>query len=144
MTTDGVFRILCSDAEDSQHPEEIILTQNVPVADFEPFDNLQLGLSYNPDGSGTSSRGTVRAFVRQLGADGTRPLLDVFSARQDTATSEVAAVTTVAPSLEEGDALLWKVRFRQFEPLDERQCVVLITFVTPTLDEPEPVREEER
>ena len=92
MTTDGVFRILCSDANDSQHPEEIVLKQNVPVADFEPFGDLQLGLSYDPDGSGTSSRGTVRAFVRQLEADGSRPLLDVFSARQDTATSEAAAL----------------------------------------------------
>ncbi|MDH3744379.1 MAG: hypothetical protein OES47_04675 [Acidobacteriota bacterium] len=120
----GVLKQYCAEGEAAPHPERIVMRQLMTTDELATFGGTVFVGVYNgarqPDQTGTMS---VRVRIHR--PDGSLEKLSrIVAPQQELGDAEVQALFPVA--VREGDTVVWRVRFRDFEDMQPDDCFLLI------------------
>ncbi|MDH3464002.1 MAG: hypothetical protein OEM32_10305, partial [Acidimicrobiia bacterium] len=121
----GVLKQYCADDEAAApHPKKIVMRQLMTTDELATFGGTVFAGVYQagrvPDDTGTMA---VRARIERQ--DGSREKLNRTVANQfETGNAEVLANFPVA--VREGDTVVWRIKFKNFEDMQAGDCFLLI------------------
>ena len=123
----GVLQQYCADEAVAPHPEVVVLEQPVMTDDLATFGGSGFVAQYTrDDGAAIEGVMVVRIKVRRL--DGKTQRIGKIVARQ--VVPGVAAEGEYFPvAVRQGETLIWKYRFRNFEPPAANECVLVLAAV---------------
>ncbi len=125
------LRVVCSDSGSNQHPKDASLLIVIPSDRFASSETIRLSLAYEPEIFNTGSRGRLIGRPILIRPDGTRSRLGTLAVRQEAPELPALVTRTVKAKVEPGDAILWRVRLREFGELNGRECFQLVATVEP-------------
>ena len=120
----GVVEQYCADNESATHPKKIVLTQLMTTDELATFGGTVFAGVYQT-GRQPDETGTMSVRVRIERQDGSREKLNRTVANQlETGAAEVLGNFPVA--VREGDTLVWRIKFKNFEDMQAGDCFLLI------------------
>jgi hypothetical protein len=120
----GVLEQYCADTEDMPHPERIIMRQLVTTDRLATFGGTVFAGIYQA-GRQPEVAGTMSIRLRIERKDGRRERLDRIVGHQ--VANGIAEVLGNFPlAVREGDTVVWRIRFKNFEDLQAGDCFLLI------------------